>query len=205
MCRRGPSSRPSGAGWSSRRRRTAGLWGADATMRLQLTPELRAMSPGTDPRFDPRFWRGAQDGALRTPKVGSARLIASVDQRAELSPGSDVELDEDVPEVVLDRLHRDIELGRHLAVDEPGRHQSSHGELGSAESEECGWALGRCRDLESGQLGGADLDVGVGPQSRRRPDELLELSDRPGSIIDPAQASAIVEADQGAFEGHGHG
>jgi hypothetical protein len=95
--------------------------------------------------------------------VESLGLIAAVDQSAELSPGSDVELDEDVPEVVLDRLHRDIELGRHLSVDQPGRHQASHGELRSAQAEECSGALHRCGDLESGQFGGADLNVGVGP------------------------------------------
>ena len=59
--------------------------------------------------------------------------------------------------MVLHGLHRHVQLGGHLFVGQSGGDQPSDGQLGAAQAQEGGGAVGRSGDLESGQLGGASL------------------------------------------------
>ena len=149
---------------------------------LSSSPAAEAVSSGPDPRCDPGC---GPDGSR------------SADAGGEVCARSDAEFGEDVPEVGLDGLDADVELGRGLPVGVADGDQAGHCLLGGGETNEggCGfWPRGRA---SSGELPVAGLQVGPGAQGDQALPGRAQPGDRGLGLADRAQPTGVGDLELG--------
>jgi len=156
------------------------------------------LSPGNDPRFDPRFCELPGSGVSPQRAGSSSDRDRSVQESGERSPRGDVEFDVAVAEVVLHGFHRDVQLVGHLFIGESGGHQSGYGQFGALEDVPIN--VGR-HQMEVNLIGAARVTQLCLPHMRaRRFGKIFNISSTGGKVASPL--GGWYHASKFALEGY---